>query len=62
MAFVRANAVMGRDGDIEVKGVELGGLRSGEVSYRRHTERPGEASVVLRRKGSLKLSTKDRLY
>lgn len=33
--------MMGRDGDIKVKGVELGGLRSGQVSYRRHTERPG---------------------
>lgn len=42
MAFVRANALLGRDGDIKVKGVGLGGLRSGKVSYRRHTERPGE--------------------
>lgn len=55
---MRANALMGRDGDIKVKGVELGGLRSGELSYRRHTERPGEASVVLSRKGSLELSIK----
>lgn len=44
---------MGRDGDIQVKGVELGGLRNGEVSYR-----PGEASVFLSRKGSLELSIK----
>lgn len=50
--------MMGRDGDIKVKGVELGGLRSGEVSYRRHTERPGEASVVLSRKGGLELPIK----